>query len=153
MRFSFFHLMPYSAVDLEAIQDTAWINFSNSNYDPKEGHKLYNRYLDELEYADELGFDGICVNEHHQTAYGIMPQPSLLAGALSRRTKNAKICILGRALPLTENPLSIAEEYSMIDNVTGGRLIAGFVRGIGCEYHSYMVNPANSLERFTKPMT
>ncbi|MDC0033033.1 LLM class flavin-dependent oxidoreductase [Alphaproteobacteria bacterium] len=148
MRFSFFHLMPYGAVDLDAIKDTAWIKFSNSNYDPKEGYKLYNRYLDELEFADQLGYDGICVNEHHQTAYGIMPQPSVLAGALSRRTENAKICVLGRALPLTENPLSIAEEYSMIDNVTGGRLIAGFVRGIGCEYHSYMVNPSQSLERF-----
>ena len=52
MRFSFFHLMPYGAVDLDAIVDTAWIKFSNSNYDPKEGHKLYNRYLDELEYAE-----------------------------------------------------------------------------------------------------
>ena len=99
MQFSFIHLMPYSAVNLEAIKHTAWINFSNSNYDPKKGHKLYNRYLDELEFADELGFDGICVNEHHQTAYGIMPQPSLLAGALSRRTEIAKICSLGRALP------------------------------------------------------
>jgi len=148
MRFFFFHLMPYSAVDLDAIKHTAWITFSNTNYDPKEGHKLYNRFLDELEYADELGFDGICVNEHHQTAYGIMPQPSVLAGALSRRTENAKICVLGRALPLTENPLSIAEEYAMIDNVTGGRLIAGFVRGIGCEYHSYMVNPSSSLAKF-----
>jgi len=88
------------------------------------------------------------VNAHHQTAYGMMPQPSVLAGALSRRTENAKICVLGRALPLTENPLSIAEEYAMIDNVTGGRLIAGFVRGIGCEYHSYMVNPSESLSRF-----
>ncbi|MEE8334693.1 MAG: LLM class flavin-dependent oxidoreductase [Alphaproteobacteria bacterium] len=148
MKFHFFHLMPYSAVDLDEIDDTAWVTFSNRHYDPKEGHKLYNRYLDELELADQLGFDGVCVNEHHQTTYGMMPQPSVLAGALARRTTNAKICVLGRALPLTSNPLSIAEEYAMIDNVTGGRLIAGFVRGIGCEYHSYMANPAESLSRF-----
>ncbi len=148
MKFFFFHLMPYADVDLDAIGDSAWITFSNKHYDPKKGHRLYNRYLDELELADQVGFDGVCVNEHHQTAYGIMPQPSILAGALSRRTENAKICVLGRALPLTSNPLSIAEEYAMIDNVTGGRLIAGFVRGIGCEYHSYMVNPGFSLERF-----
>ena len=137
MKFFFFHLMPYADVDLDAITDSAWITFSNKHYDPKKGHKLYNRYLDELELADQLGFDGVCVNEHHQTAYGIMPQPSVLAGALSRRTENAKICVLGRALPLTENPLSIAEEYSMIDNVTGGRLIAAVVvregqRGRNC---------------------
>jgi alkanesulfonate monooxygenase SsuD/methylene tetrahydromethanopterin reductase-like flavin-dependent oxidoreductase (luciferase family) len=148
MKFFFFHLMPYGAVDLDAIEDTAWVKFSNRHFDPKIGHQLYNRYLDELELGDELGFDGICVNEHHQTAYGIMPQPSILAGALARRTKNAKICVLGRALPLTSNPLTIAEEYAMIDNITGGRLIAGFVRGIGCEYHSYGVNPGESLARF-----
>jgi len=148
MKFFFFHLMPYGAVDLDAIDGNAWVTFSNRHYDPKQGHKLYNRYLDELELAADLGFDGVCVNEHHQTAYGMMPQPSILAGALARRTEKAKICVLGRALPLTTNPLSIAEEYAMIDNITGGRLIAGFVRGIGCEYHSYMVNPGFSLERF-----
>ena len=148
MRFFFFHLMPYNAIDLDAIEDTAWVTLSNRHYDPKKGFELYNRYLDEIEYAAGLGFHGVCVNEHHQTAYGMMPQPSILAGALMRRTKDAKICVLGRALPLTSNPLSIAEEYAMIDNVTGGRLIAGFVRGIGCEYHSYMVNPAESLSRF-----
>ena len=146
MRFFFFHLMPYNAIDLDVITDTAWVTLSNKHYDPKKGFELY--YLDQLEYADQLGFDGVCVNEHHQTAYGIMPQPSILAGSLMRRTKDAKICVLGRALPLTSNPLSIAEEYAMIDNVTGGRLIAGFVRGIGCEYHSYMVNPSESLSRF-----
>ena len=93
MKFFFFHLMPYGAVDLDTITDNTWIVFSNKHYDPKEGHKLYNRYLDELEYADQLGFDGVCINEHHQTAYGMMPQPSVLAGALSRRTENAKICV------------------------------------------------------------
>ena len=71
--------------------------FPNKHYDPKEGHKLYNRYLDELEYADQLGFDGVCVNEHHQTARDDA-STSVLAGALSRRTENAKICVLGRAL-------------------------------------------------------
>jgi alkanesulfonate monooxygenase SsuD/methylene tetrahydromethanopterin reductase-like flavin-dependent oxidoreductase (luciferase family) len=70
------------------------------------------------------------------------------AGALARRTKNAKIAVLGRALPLLNNPLTVAEEYAMIDNITGGRLIAGFVRGIGAEYHAWGVNPATSHERF-----
>ena len=65
MKFFFFHLMPYSAVDLDAITDNRWIVFPNKHYDPKEGHKLYNRYLDELEYAHQVGFDGVCVNEHH----------------------------------------------------------------------------------------
>ncbi len=88
------------------------------------------------------------VNEHHQTAYGMMPVPGVMAGALARRTKTAKIAVLGRALPLVNNPLTIAEELSMIDNISGGRLIAGFVRGIGAEYHSSGVNPTESHARF-----
>ena len=113
MEFFFFNLMPYGALDLEYDKKYASANLllPNSYYDPEEGHKLYTRYMDELEYADELGFDGVCVNEHHQTAYGLMPTPGVIAGALARNTKQAKVCVLGRALPLVNNPLMIAEEF------------------------------------------
>ena len=49
---------------------------------------------------------------------------------------------------------AVAEEYAMLDNITGGRLIAGFVRGIGAEYHSTGVNPAEvarALPRGARP--
>ena len=84
-----FHLMPYADADLDAIgrHGTAWVTFSNSQYDPKKGAELYHRYLDELEYADKLGFDGVVLNEHHQNAYGLMPTPGVLAGALARSVK------------------------------------------------------------------
>ena len=147
-----FHLMPYAHADLDAIErnGTAWITFSNSNYDPVLGAELYHRYLDELEYADSLGFDGVILNEHHQNAYGLMPTPGVLAGALARTIKKAKIAILGRALPLLNNPLNVAEEYAMLDNLSRGRFIAGFVRGIGAEYHSTGVNPTESQDRFNE---
>ena len=150
MKFFFFHLMPYADLDLDYDKkyDSAWVTLPNSYYDPKKGHLLYNRYLDELELAAELGFDGIGVNEHHQNAYGLMPIPGVMAGALARRTKDCKIAVLGRALPLLSAPLMVAEEYTMLDNITGGRLIAGFVRGIGAEYHAWGVNPAVSHDRF-----
>ena len=152
MKFFNFHLMPYSAVDLDAIakNGSAWVTFSNKNYDPEKGAELYHDYLDQMEFADQLGFDGVCLNEHHQTAYGMMPIPGVLAGALARSVKHANIAILGRALPLVNNPLNIAEEYAMLDNLTRGRIIAGFVRGIGAEYHSTGVNPALSQERFAE---
>ena len=87
MKFHFFHLMPYQDIDPDFLETnkSSWINLPNTYYYPKKGAKLYHRYLDELELADELGFDGVCVNEHHQTAYGMMPSPNVLAGALSRR--------------------------------------------------------------------
>ena len=104
MKFFNFHLMPYAHVDLDAIakNGSAWVTFSNSHYDPEKGAELYHDYLDQMEFADQLGFDGVCLNEHHQTAYGMMPIPGVLAGALARSVKHAKIAILGRALPLHE---------------------------------------------------
>ena len=150
MKFFNFHLMPYRHADLDAIgkNGSAWVTFSNRHYDPQKGAELYHEYLDQMEFADELGFDGVCLNEHHQTAYGMMPIPGVLAGALARSIKRAKLAILGRALPLVNNPLAIAEEFAILDNLTAGRIITGFVRGIGAEYHSTGVNPTESHDRF-----
>jgi len=142
--------MPYADLDMDYqdTHETAWLKLPNSYYDREKGHALYNRYLDELEFAEELNFDGICVNEHHQTAYGMMPSPIVTASALARRTHRVTIAILGSAIPLRENPLTLAEEHAMIDTITGGRLITGFVRGIGAEYHFFNINPTESHGRF-----
>ncbi len=150
MQIVLFHLMPYADLDLESARrhGTVWVTLPNSHFDPEKGHRLYNRYLDELEYAEALGFDVIAVNEHHQTAYGLMPSPIVTASALARKTSRVKIAILGSALPLRSHPLTIAEEHAMIDVISGGRLISGFVRGIGAEYHSFGVNPTVSHDRF-----
>jgi alkanesulfonate monooxygenase SsuD/methylene tetrahydromethanopterin reductase-like flavin-dependent oxidoreductase (luciferase family) len=120
----------------------------NSLYDPVKGADEYAAYIDQLSYAEQLGFDAIAVNEHHQTAYGLMPAPNLIASALIQRTKSVKIGILGRALPLVSNPLTIAEEFAMLDNLSRGRIITGFVRGIGTEYHATGLNPTFSHERY-----
>jgi len=149
MKFFFFHLMPYLHLDpaVRAKYDSCWMVLPNSAYDPKKGHELYSRYLAELELGETLGFDGLVLNEHHGTAYGMMPAPNLICAALARRTKRAKIAILGNILALREHPLMIAEELAMLDNILGGRLICGFVRGIGVEYLLWNVNPTYSHER------
>jgi alkanesulfonate monooxygenase SsuD/methylene tetrahydromethanopterin reductase-like flavin-dependent oxidoreductase (luciferase family) len=149
MQVTLFHLMPYAEVDIAAARrhGTVW-GLPNQHYDPQVAHRLYNRFLDELEYGEELGFDAVSVNEHHQTAYGLMPSPIVTASALARRTSKVKIAILGSALPLRSHPMMVAEEHAMIDVISGGRLISGFVRGIGAEYHTFGVNPTFSHERF-----
>src|SRR5467141_3845800 len=145
-----FHLMPYRPLDLEeaAKHRSPWVVLPNRLYDPVKGAEEYDRQIDALVYAEELGFDAIGVNEHHQTAYGLMPAPNLIASALIQRTERAQIAILGRALPLVNNPIYIAEEFAMLDVLSKGRIIAGFVRGIGSEYHSSGANPYFSHERF-----
>jgi alkanesulfonate monooxygenase SsuD/methylene tetrahydromethanopterin reductase-like flavin-dependent oxidoreductase (luciferase family) len=150
MRFTCFHLMPYRPLDFaeRAKHRSAWVVLPNALYDPKKGAREYRSYIDQLAYAEQLGFDVIAVNEHHQTAYGMMPAPNLIASALIQRTSKAKIAILGRALPLVGNPLTIAEEFAMLDNLSQGRIITGFVRGIGTEYHATGLNPALSHARY-----
>ena len=86
MEFHMIHLMPFADLDLDYDKkhNSAWVTLPNSYYDPAKGQHLYNRYIDELVYADQLGFDGVCCNEHHQNAYGLMPIPGVIAGALAR---------------------------------------------------------------------
>jgi len=149
MRVFSFHLMPYPGLP-ESYDGPAWITCPNELFDPELGGELYNRYLDELVYAEELGFDGICVNEHHQNAYGIMPSPNLMAAVLARETSRVKIAVVGNALPLYNPPTRVAEEFAMIDCLSGGRLIAGLVVGGGPEYYSFSLNPTEARERFSE---
>lgn len=145
-----FHLMPYLDIpkDFSEKYESTWVTMPNSYYDPEKGHEFYNQFLEQLEFADRLGFDGVCVNEHHQNAYGNMPAPNVIAALLARHIRG-KIAIVGNAISLHAIPQRIAEEVAVLDVVTGGRIISGFVRGIGAEYFSYRnVNPTESKERF-----
>ncbi len=154
MKYFFFHLMswPHLPPDFHTKYESAWITIPNSLYDPVQGHDLYREYINTLAYAEELGFDGICVNEHHQNAYGLMPSPNIIAGALTQRTKRVKIAVIGNALPLYNPPLRVAEEFAMLDVLSAGRLIAGMVIGGGPEYFSYQVEPTRARERFREAL-
>ena len=83
MKFFAFHLMPYRHLDFDQADAhrSYWVVLPNSHYDPKKGARLYQEYIDQLVFAAKVGFDGICVNEHHQTAYGLMPAPNIIASA------------------------------------------------------------------------
>jgi len=139
-----FDLLAYPHVPKEAPRTPV----PSSYFDPLKGAANYNEHLEEMIYCEELGFDGVVFNEHHYSAYGTMPSPNLIAAALSQKTKRIKIGVLGNILPLRNHPVRVAEEYAMIDCLSGGRLIAGFVRGIPPEYIWYGVNPAESRGRF-----
>jgi alkanesulfonate monooxygenase SsuD/methylene tetrahydromethanopterin reductase-like flavin-dependent oxidoreductase (luciferase family) len=154
VKYFFFHLMswPYLPADFAATHDSAWVWCPNALYDPERGHTLYQEYLRTLAMAEELGFDGVCVNEHHQNAYGLMPSPNLMAAALCQMTKRVKLAVIGNALPLYNPPLRVAEEFAMLDVMSNGRLIAGMVIGGGPEYYSYQANPTYARERFREAL-
>jgi hypothetical protein len=86
--------MPYADLDLEARRKNGTVgDLPNKLLRRGEGHKLYNRYLDELEYGEELGFDVVSVNEHHQTAYGMMPSADRYCFVACKKTNKVKIAI------------------------------------------------------------
>ena len=131
MKFEWFHLMPYPDLpeDFREKYSSVWVDVPSQLFDPARGHEVYNDYLDELEYAADMGFDGICVNEHHQNAYGLMPSPNLMAASLARRTSNTALVVLGNSIALYDPPIRVAEEFAMLDVISGGRLVAGFPVG------------------------
>jgi alkanesulfonate monooxygenase SsuD/methylene tetrahydromethanopterin reductase-like flavin-dependent oxidoreductase (luciferase family) len=122
--------------------------FSNKYFDPVEGSRLYNEYLEQYLYAEEMGIEGFMLNEHHNAPFCMQAKCNVFASILAATTKKAKIVLLGNPLPLAENPVRLAEELAMIDMISKGRLVSGFVRGGGQEQLATGVNPAYNRERF-----
>ena len=124
------------------------LGMSNSTYDPKLGADLYNRYLDERVFAEEMGFDGLMLNEHHSTPFCMGGVMNLEAAILARITRRAKIVLLGNILPIWDDPLFLAEELAEIDMISRGRLVTGWVRGTGRESVAHNAVPPFNWERF-----
>src|SRR3954464_5279409 len=122
--------------------------FSNRHFDPTEGSRLYNERLDEYLYAEEVGIDGIMLNEHHNAPFCMQAKANIFAAILAGMTKRVKIVMLGNPLPLAENPVRLSEELAMIDLISKGRLVSGLGRGGGQEQLAAGVNPAYNRERF-----
>jgi alkanesulfonate monooxygenase SsuD/methylene tetrahydromethanopterin reductase-like flavin-dependent oxidoreductase (luciferase family) len=151
MKFTAFHLMSYPLLpdDFKRKHHSVWVDIPSDLYDPKVGHRIYNEYLDQLELADRLGFDGVGVNEHHQNAYGLMPSPNLMAAALARRTRRANLVVLGNSIALYNPPIRVAEEFAMLDVMSGGRLVAGFPVGTAMDTaYCYGAVPATLREKY-----
>ncbi len=124
------------------------LSLSNRDYNPKLGAELYNRYLDEKVYAEQMGFDGLMLNEHHSTPFCMGGVMNVEAAILARITTRAKIVLLGNVLPIWEDPLWLAEMLAEIDMISRGRLVAGWVRGTGRESVAHNSQPPFNWERF-----
>lgn len=151
MKVLWFHLMPYTELpdDFRDNHHSVWVDIDSRLFDPRRAHRMYNDFLDELEFAAEAGFDGVCVNEHHNNGYGLMPSPNLIGSALARATEDAAILILGNSLGLYNPPLRVAEEMAMIDCISGGRIIAGFPIGTPMDTcFAYGQNPSTLRQRY-----
>jgi alkanesulfonate monooxygenase SsuD/methylene tetrahydromethanopterin reductase-like flavin-dependent oxidoreductase (luciferase family) len=151
MKFTWFNLMPwpYLPDDFREKHRSVWVDIPSSLYDPVKGHEVYNTYLDELEYAESLGYDGIGVNEHHANGYGLMPSPNIMAATLARRTSKSALVVLGNSIALYNPPIRVAEEFAMLDVISGGRLLAGFPVGTSMDTnYCYGQIPALTREKY-----
>ncbi len=123
----------------------------SQTFSTEVAQKSMENSLEMFQLADELGFDWVTVAEHHYAPMGLTPNPMVIAGALSQRVRRARIALLGPDIPIL-NPVRVAEEFAMLDTLTGGRVVAGMLRGTSNEYVTYGVNPAESRERFEEAM-
>jgi alkanesulfonate monooxygenase SsuD/methylene tetrahydromethanopterin reductase-like flavin-dependent oxidoreductase (luciferase family) len=130
--------------------DPSWAGWPGAPrlFDPGRAQRSHDRMLELCELADATGFDWVTLAEHHYSEHMMMPSPMLLAAELSQRLRRARIAVLGVAIPLA-NPVRVAEEYALLDLMTGGRLaMAGFLRGTPNEYLTYGTDVAHSREMY-----
>src|SRR5881394_599047 len=116
-------------------------------YDPKIGADLYHRYLDEWALCDELGIN-IMTNAHHATATCADAVCTIPMAILARETKKVRLLALGMPIGNRNDPIRVAEEYSIIDVISRGRVEMGFVKGVPFEISPANTNPADLTDRF-----
>lgn len=91
--------------------------------------RVYREGIELAAEASRAGIDAIWVNEHHGEADGYLPSPVVMSAALAVA---APRCRIGQAValaPLQGHPLRLAEDFSVVDNLSGGRLEIGLGQG------------------------
>ena len=119
--------------------------------DPETSVQSYQDGMEECEFAEEMGFEWVSFSEHHYSGRIATGTPAVMAAAVAERCKTIKIAMLGPLMPLN-NPVRAAEELTLLDNLTNGRLVMGFLRGTPNEEQVYGVNPAEGRGRMLEGM-
>src|SRR5436190_2559525 len=110
--------------------------------------ELFRRQLDEIELAERIGIDQVWFYEHHLNPSAPVPSPNLLIAAAAQRTGRIRFASMVNILPF-RNPLLVAEEAALLDNLTGGRLDMGIGRGLRPpEFDAFDVDQQRSREIF-----
>lgn len=100
--------------------------------------------------AEELGFDSIWTVEHHFTDYTMCPDPVQFLTYLAARTSRVQLGTGVIVLPW-HDAMRVAEQITMLDNLSGGRMILGIGRGLArVEYEGFGVDMNTSRERFVE---
>jgi alkanesulfonate monooxygenase SsuD/methylene tetrahydromethanopterin reductase-like flavin-dependent oxidoreductase (luciferase family) len=120
-------------------------------YNKAAGHQGFKNAIEEIQAAEDLGFDWVSFSEHHYGFGGLTPVTAVPAAWIAAHTKTIKIAIMGPVLAIS-NPVRTAEEIAMVDNISDGRVIVGLLRGTPNEFLVYNVNPGETRERAAESM-
>jgi len=114
--------------------------------------EFYAELLEQAEAAEEWGFDSFWVAEHHFHEYGAVPRPPILLSAVAQRTRRIRLGSGVVVLPF-DHPLRVAEDYAMVDVLSGGRLNLGVGSGyLKHEYAGFGVDPEDKRARFDEAL-
>jgi alkanesulfonate monooxygenase SsuD/methylene tetrahydromethanopterin reductase-like flavin-dependent oxidoreductase (luciferase family) len=117
-------------------------------WDPSLGQSLYDQRIRYMRRIDELGFDGLIFTEHHYGPNGgLTPSPNLMMAAASQVTERVKLITMGIILALHGHPVRVAEELAMVDNLSHGRVVAGFISGNAEAHYAYNMPGAEGRAR------
>lgn len=107
------------------------------NPERRPWREVFGEGIEQVRLAEEVGFDFVLIAEHHFSNYGMTPAPLLEALAIAQATERIRIGTAVAVLPEWQ-PLRLAEEMAVVDQLSGGRLIAGLGRGfIGLEHEGF----------------
>lgn len=129
------------------------MKFGVQNLFPAEGandRAVLLETLQEIQLADQLGFDSAWLAEHHFSRYGLLGNPLLLGAAVAETTKTIRIGTAVVVLPF-HHPLRLAEDAAMLDILTGGRLDLGVGRGYQPkEFNGFGIDAESSKDRYNE---
>lgn len=118
-----------------------------------EGRTDRNVYQNELRLgslAEPLGFESLWGVEHHFTDYTMVPDVVQFLSYMAAKTTHAKLGSMVIVLPW-HDPVRVAEQVSMLDNLSGGRMILGIGRGLGrVEFEGFRLDMSTARQRFVE---
>ena len=116
---------------------------------PISDHEVYRHEISMADLAEPLGFDSIWGAEHHFDDYTMCPNVAQLLTYMAGRTRRVKLGSMVMVLPW-HDPVRVAEEVSVLDHLSGGRVVLGIGRGLGrIEFRGFRVPMGESRDRFT----
>jgi alkanesulfonate monooxygenase SsuD/methylene tetrahydromethanopterin reductase-like flavin-dependent oxidoreductase (luciferase family) len=119
----------------------------------RSDHEVYRNELRLADLADPLGFDSIWGVEHHFTDYTMCPDVLQFLTYMAGRSERLQLGSMVVVLPW-HDPLRVAEQVSMLDNISDGRLVLGLGRGAGkVEFDGFRLPMEQSRPRFVESAT